>query len=274
MKNIDCIICGSIDKRTLVSQQFKDKYLELLNPEFNKTTRKWVKCKACGFVYHDPLLDKTDTKNLYSKFRDSSFRNESPDKYFNRIINIPFEESENHHKVTWINESLKGLLPVNCKVLDVGCGGGVFLYSLKNTMPNCQIFGLEPTPVFASLATRKLSCPVFTGNFDGIIFDGEYDLITCNHVLEHADNPISFLKNLHANLKKNGQLYIEVPSLDDFDDKSLKPDNDRFLMQHLWYFSPEILKRMAADAGFKIYKIKTRKTVIGKNDLVAIFQIN
>jgi hypothetical protein len=29
---------------------------------------------------------------------------------------------------------------------------------------------------------------------------------------------------------------------------------------------------MAADAGFKMFKMETRKTVIGKNDLVAIFQ--
>ena len=217
-------------------------------------------------------MDKTDTKNLYLKFRDTSFRNENPDDYFDRIINIPPEESENHHKVTWLNDSLKNSLPNSCKILDVGCGGGVFLHALKNKISNCQVSGLEPTPIFSDLAARKLFCPIFTGNFDGVIFDGEYDLITCNHVLEHADNPISFLKNLHANLKKNGHLYIEVPSLEDFDDKSLKPDNDRFLMQHLWYFSPDILKKMAADAGFKMFKMETRKTVIGKNDLVAIFQ--
>ena len=29
------------------------------------------------------FIDKTNTKNLYDKFRDISFRNESPDEYFN-----------------------------------------------------------------------------------------------------------------------------------------------------------------------------------------------
>ena len=274
MKNIDCIICGSKHKSTLASQQFKDKYLELLNPEYNKTTRRWVKCKNCGFIYHDPLLDETDTKNLYDKFRNSSFRNEKPDDYFNRIVNLPPEESENHHKITWLNESLKGSLPIDCKVLDVGCGGGVFLHALKNKKPNCQLYGLEPTKSFADLAARKLSCPVFTGNFEGIIFGGEYDLIICNHVLEHTDDPISFIKNLHANLNKGGQLYIEVPSPEDFDDTSLPSDHDRFLMQHLWYFSPEILNKITNDIGFQTVKMETQKTVIGKNNLVAIFQIN
>ena len=80
MKNTDCIICGSNEKVTLANQNFKDKYLELLNPKYNKTTRKWVNCEICGFIYHDPLLDKTDTKNLYDKFRDISFRNEDLDK--------------------------------------------------------------------------------------------------------------------------------------------------------------------------------------------------
>lgn len=271
MKNVDCILCGSSNKTTIVSQQFTDKYLELINAEYNKTTRNWVKCE-CGFIYHQPLLDKTDTKNLYNKFRDTSFRNENPDDYFDRIINIPPEKSENQHKVTWLHERLDKSLPRNCKILDVGCGGGVFLHTLKIRIPHCQISGLEPTPIFADLATSKLSCPIFTGNFDGIIFNGGYDLITCNHVLEHTDDPISFFRNLHSNLNKGGHLYVEVPSVVDFKDKSLLSDNDRFLMQHLWYFSPEILKKLATDAGFKMHKMETRKTVIGKNDLVAIFQ--
>jgi SAM-dependent methyltransferase len=219
-------------------------------------------------------LDETDTKNLYNKFRDSSFRNENPDDYFDRIVNLPPKESENHHKVAWLNYNLNDLLPKNSKVLDVGCGGGVFLHVLKNKIPNCKIFGLEPTPAFSDLAARKLSCPVFTGIFEGIIFGGEYDLIICNHVLEHTDDPISFLKNLHANLKNNGQLYIEVPSPEDFNDKSLPPDHDRFLMQHLWYYSPEMLNKITSDIGFQKVKMETQKTVIGKNNLVAIFKIN
>jgi 2-polyprenyl-3-methyl-5-hydroxy-6-metoxy-1,4-benzoquinol methylase len=274
VKYIDCILCGSKEKITLASQQFKDKYLELLNPEYNKTTRKWVKCQTCGFIYHNPILDKTDTKNLYLKFRDNSFRNENPDDYFNRIISLPKNESENYYKVAWLNKSLKNFLPPNFKVLDVGCGGGVFLYALRKEIPGCQIYGLEPTKAFADLAAHNLSCEVFAGNFEGFIFDGEYDLIICNHVLEHVDDPITFFKNLYVNLKKSGHLYIEVPSIVDFDDKSLPSDHDRFLMQHMWYYSPEILNKIAIDIGFQTIKMETQKTVIGKNNLVAIFQVN
>lgn len=175
-------------KSTIVSQQFNDKYLELLNPTYNEITREWVECENCGFVWRDPLLDIADTKNLYDKFRDTSFRNESPDDYFERITNLRAEESGNSHKVTWLSESLSSLL-------------------------------------------------------------------------------LSFFKNLRANLKKSGYLYIEVPSLVDFDDKSLPPDHDRFLMQHLWYFSPEILNKIATDVGFKARKMETRKTIIGKERL-------
>lgn len=272
MKNTNCIICGSEERHTIVKQNFKDKYLALISADYSDVERRWVGCKECGFIYHFPILDEFDTKLLYEKFRDESFRQEDPDQYFDRIISIADDQSENKAKVDLITKVLDEDIDVVKKVLDVGCGGGVFLYSLKSQHSHFDIFGLEPTDKFAELAARRLGCQIECNSLSGMVFDGGYDLITCNHVLEHSDDPIGFIDNLYINLNSNGFLYIEVPSVEDFSDESLEKDNDRFLMPHLWYFSPEILAKLFGSAGFELLFMSTRKTVIGKNDLVAVFK--
>jgi len=195
----ECPDCGSIKTTTLVEQRFDDKYLSLINESYNDIERAWVKCEKCNMIYHNPQLDEDDTKKLYSKFRDKLFREEEEDDYFERIISIPESESENYHKVQWLVGSISNKTLENSKILDVGCGGGVFLHALMKVVSSKHIFGLEPTENFARLAERKLGCTIINDNFEGIISGGEYDLITCNHVLEHSTNPKVFFDTLYAN---------------------------------------------------------------------------
>jgi len=129
MKNASCVICGSTKKVVIESQKFNDEYLDLINTEYNKVERRWVKCEKCDLFYHDPQLDEKDTDILYAKFRDESFRNEIADEYFQRIISIPNSESENYAKVEWLSNKIPSYLEKKGRVLDIGSGGGVFLHS-------------------------------------------------------------------------------------------------------------------------------------------------
>ena len=266
MHTVDCPLCGSKSKSVLTTQSFKDDYLDMINNSYQDVVRQIVKCDDCGFIYRSPSLDSNDLNILYEKFRDMSIRNESPDEYFDRITSLPESESENYQKILWIQKHLVDSLPDTGSILDVGCGGGVFLNSFQKIFYNWNLFGVEPTTAFADLANRRASAKVLNCNYNSGLFSSKFDLVTCNQVLEHVIDPISFLKELKNDLKSSGILYLEVPDVSDFD--TLPPDHDRFHMQHLSIFSIKTLERACSVAGFSLIHSSIEKTVRGKNNVV------
>ena len=98
------------------------------------------------------------------------------------------------------------------QVLDVGCGAGTFL-ALMQARYGCAISGVD----FVDLSRY----PAFAdANFyhgvlcDQNIAEGQFDVITMWHFLEHDYDPIATLQAARRLLKPQGVLIIEVPRLD------------------------------------------------------------
>lgn len=271
MRALNCRICQSDRKITLEDQTFRDDYLELINPTYQSQPRRLVICSGCGFVYHDPQLDAEDLEILYDKFRDSSFRNESPDAYFDRITGLPSGQSENAAKVEWIRSSIPECVAAGGDLLDIGCGGGVFIHSFLKAFPGWKACGVEPTPAFAELARRRLAVPVIAGAYRSGLHEGRrFNLITINQVLEHVGDPVTFLRDVHNDLAMNGLIYLEVPDIQDIG--YLPPNHDRFLMQHLWVFSKISLTNVCRLAGYDIQHVDQQVTIRGKRNLVIVLK--
>ncbi len=270
MKNVDCYLCGSKEKKVLMENKTEDYYLDLISADYKKTKRQWVTCCNCGFVYQDPQLDSDDMRILYEKFRDSTFRNETPDEYFDRIAFLPDGESENASKVNRIISNLTSLISKGGKIMDIGCGGGVFLYTFLSKTSGWSAFGIEPTVAFAELAARRLNSDIKTGSYERGICGKNFDLIILNHVLEHTLDPIIFLQDILDDLKPGGYLYLECPHEEDFE--ILPLDHDRFKMQHNWYFGIETFSNIAKNAGFEIVLLEKDWTVRKRNNLVTILK--
>ena len=268
MKNNNCILCRSSNKSVVAEQAFDDEYLTLIDRNLNKLDRAWVKCDSCQLIYHDPQLEEVETDILYAKFRNASFRGETADEYFDKIISIPKSESENHIKVRWLSDQISNHLNNGGNILDIGSGGGVFLYTFLQENKSWIPYGVEPTIEFAELTQKQLNCPVHAGSYSRDIFNTKFDLVTCNQVLEHTINPMDFLNDIVNDLNHGGYLYIEVPDAIDFEE--LSPEHDRFLAQHLWYFSRAVLEKMFKAVGFKVIKIESLKTIRGRNNLVSL----
>ena len=137
----------------------------------------------------------------------------------------------------------KNITP-NLTVLDFGCGGG---YLLKNFDCNKKI-GIEPNPTARTQALENGLNKVYSKTEDCVKdFKGQVDLIISNHALEHTDNPLLELKNLHKSLKKNGHICIVVP----LDNKSYsyKKNDINF---HFFSWSPMNLGNILTRAGFDV----------------------
>jgi SAM-dependent methyltransferase len=269
MRTGNCLVCESGVKRTLAQQTFKDDYLELIEPRYQLAERRLVACEQCGLVFHDPQLDDRDIVKLYERFRDLSFRGEAPDAYFDRITSLPDAQSENFAKVSWMRDRLSDRLSRVGSLLDVGCGGGVFIHTFLKRVTGWTAAGVEPTPAFAELAGRRLRLPVIAAGYrSGLFAPRRFDLITVNHVLEHVVDPIGFLADLRNDLAESGLVYLEVPDVEDFG--HLDPAHDRFQMQHLWIFSEPSLSNVCERAGFAVSTLEHQLTVRDKRNIVVV----
>jgi SAM-dependent methyltransferase len=134
------------------------------------------------------------------------------------------------------------LLKPGQKILDFGCGGGYLLKNINET--NTKLFGVEVNKEAKKIAKTN-GVKVFSNS--NLLPANYFDLIISNHALEHTDNPLLELKNLHKSLKKNGQICIVVP----LDNKSYsyKKNDINF---HFFSWSPMNLGNILTRAGFDV----------------------
>jgi len=102
------------------------------------------------------------------------------------------------------------------RILEVGSNDGYLLSQFSNEAS--QITGVDASPYMSNLATSQ-GVQTFTGIFgedENLLEDlfersKSYDLIFANNVVNHSNNPVSFLKTVAKLLSKDGEFTFEVP---------------------------------------------------------------
>lgn len=86
-------------------------------------------------------------------------------------------------------------VPLNAKrILDVGCGEGVFGYAIMRRQ-NCDVWGIEPDQRAAEIARKRLNT-VIQAEFNDMhsLPKASFDCIVFNDVLEHMIDPWNALR--------------------------------------------------------------------------------
>lgn len=104
---------------------------------------------------------------------------------------------------------LKGL-----KILDIGCGGGLLCEPLARL--GAEVTGLDPS--FKNIETarkhsteKKLNCTYFDQTIESFTGKEEaFDVVLCMDVIEHVNDPASFLDHCIKPLKKGGFFFLST----------------------------------------------------------------
>jgi SAM-dependent methyltransferase len=140
-------------------------------------------------------------------------------------------------------------LPHNARVLDVGCGMGGMLIPFK--FARCQVIGCDWGEEYAARG-KSLGLDIRVGGPESVGHEPTFDLAILSHVLEHADDPVEFLRSVTGLLKPTGLCYIEVPGLMNLD-KWYGGNLLEYLQNaHRWHFTAETLGAVASRAGQQI----------------------
>lgn len=164
-------------------------------------------CPDCGFKYIDHLDCYVSKKERYSILT-------SEKKHY--------IESQLQYNIERLDRNVKLLLRYfdvrKKKILDVGCGGGVFLSKIREV--GAEVYGIELDDARAQycLETHNL-------NVEKIPIEHEYwqnnyyetfDAITFWDVIEHVNFPVETLKSASRLLKPGGILLLDTPRREAF----------------------------------------------------------
>jgi SAM-dependent methyltransferase len=106
--------------------------------------------------------------------------------------------------IRWIEQS-GVLLGPQTRVLDLGCGHGIFGAGLAKR--GCQVTYSDTKNTLQGDAAggRFLQLDI---DRDDLASLGEYDLVVCSNVFEHLTQPDKFLSAVHRVLSPQGKLYL------------------------------------------------------------------
>jgi cyclopropane fatty-acyl-phospholipid synthase-like methyltransferase len=116
-------------------------------------------------------------------------------------------------------EVFKKHLPIeNAGVLDIGCGGGLFLSLLK--CEGADVIGIELSDSRAQYAATKHGLEIHKQPIESDFWQKGYanyfDAVTLWDVIEHVNYPFQTLQSAANVLKRDGLLLIDTPCRDSF----------------------------------------------------------
>jgi SAM-dependent methyltransferase len=233
-----CNICGSNGWINSVLMKNPDKYEKWMG--ITDVRRRWRKCLGCGTWHHLRNYPLEELDKIYSDgYRNAKFRGETIDEAFVRIVKIP--NSENDARVNWVTES--SVIGVPETLLDIGSGLGLFPFRMRQL--GSEVFCVEYNKdSIKFMENMGMSCS------DEIPDYAKFEAVSITHVLEHIENPVEFLKDLHVPLRSDGKLFIEVPDAIEFE--LLFPTHDDFNSCHTHFYDVPSLCKVLSRADYSV----------------------
>lgn len=141
------------------------------------------------------------------------------------------------------------------KILDVGCGAGLFLRALDGN--SWARFGVETGLEASRLAAGALGpARIFNSSLgEARLGTADFDVVTLWSALEHMNNPRSNLFEARRLVRPGGTIIVQVPNASSYQARMFK--GKWFALdapRHRYHFNPVVLKALLGDAGFQIYR--------------------
>ena len=167
---------------------------------------------------------------------------------------------------TWSRPEMLEFVPNTAtRILDVGCGAGLFGKSIK-ARQHAEVWGIEYNPTAAEQAQANLDKVLLDDVYEVIpaLPDNYFDCIVFNDVLEHLTDPYMVLQLVKKNLTDNGVVACSIPNVRHYQTlfklvfrKEWKYEDAGVLDKtHLRFFTKKSMRDMFSALDYEILKLK------------------
>lgn len=148
------------------------------------------------------------------------------------------------------------------RVLEIGCGEGRFATLLAR---GTEVWGVEPDRVSAAQAARHMH-RVLVDKYERVsdeLPDAYFDLVICNDVIEHMQEPEVFLGSIRRKLAAGGHIVASIPNVRHWETlfELLWQKDWRYRQSgtldrtHLRFYTKKSILRLFQESGFEVEKI-------------------
>ena len=141
------------------------------------------------------------------------------------------------------------------RILDIGCGTGEFLNTLKKRSWN--VTGVEPDDGAREMAINNFGISVFPVEDLMGLPEEKYDALTMWHVLEHVHELDSYMVKIRSLIKADGVIVIAVPNYNSHDAEVYEKVWAAYdVPRHLYHFTKTSMETLLKRHQLKLEQIK------------------
>jgi ubiquinone/menaquinone biosynthesis C-methylase UbiE/ribosomal protein L37AE/L43A len=215
-----CPVCGSQEREPFLIRFGLDIY----------------RCGGCTHRYLSPRLKFEVAESLYMNDKTAS-------DIYTQPLQIEIDEIKYQYGIDLIDQLNP---PARDKIMDIGCGAGVFLkMAERNGWQSCV--GIDINENYNSIYQEAKGIQYISSSFERLNpekLGGSYDCISMWSVLEHLYDLHGILAQVKTMLKPGGLLFILIPNVESLASRLMRERSPTFNWKHLSHFSPKSLKRL------------------------------
>lgn len=206
----------------------------------------YVRCNQCGLILQNPqpVFEALDDRYDEEYFQ---YERENDKIFFDLMVkgleDVGFPESYRF-------ESPQPAF------LDIGCATGLLVEFMEKN--GWQSKGVELCEPAARFGNEERGVDIFAGTVEQADYpSGSFDVVHCSHLIEHLNDPRSYVEEVYRILKPGGLFLCVTPNSDGLQARLFGSQWRSAIADHMVLFSRRTLARLLKDKSFHIVKTRT-----------------
>jgi 2-polyprenyl-3-methyl-5-hydroxy-6-metoxy-1,4-benzoquinol methylase len=247
-----CIVCGDAGCRPL--------FRNIEQSRFGV-----ARCPECGLEFLSPQPDPEEIAKIYSaEYYTSWDMKRSENEITAKMKRLTFARRL-RELAQFVSSG---------PILDVGTATGFFLDEVM-AEGKFDPYGIELSEYAGGIARGKFGAErIHIGTIETAPFPaGFFSAVTLSDLIEHVCDPTGVLTKVHRLLKPGGIAMIMTPDTSSISHRMMGRRWTQFKLEHLFYFSPATIRRIASSCAFQVLSVRRAQKVMTLKYLRDQFQV-